>query len=435
VLESPVKGTSDIVSLMVERGGMQYLICSLKPDTQLQVNLDLYFDKGEKVAFFTKGHGKIHLSGYHIYDKNDPESNFSEKTSTTSPKKAVVVPTKKNAKKPESEEDSDDEDAFEELDESSEDSEEENKDLAKDSKKILNYKLLWSSLSQNDEEEEESDESDSDHEEDVSKKDKIVQDKKKIKKDTSTPAPGKNNGPTTQLKPAEVINLEEDDASASMNSSIGRTPMPKKKTPIVNKTNKSAQSMTPKKMNFAEASEESSDEDSGVKSSSLPVSPIKTKAMDTSSTLSASKKKKKKRKSKDALNTSNVSDNGANKSAKAGLSSATYSKTLSDGLAYEDIRVGNGPIAKKGKVVHVYYTGMLENNKVFDSREVGNKPFSFKLGTQQVISGWELGIEGMKVGGKRRLKVPAKLGYENKRMGPIPPNSTLYFNVELKAVS
>lgn len=82
----------------------------------------------------------------------------------------------------------------------------------------------------------------------------------------------------------------------------------------------------------------------------------------------------------------------------------------------------------------VYYTGKLQSGKVFDSTTSG-KPFSFKLGTKQVIPGWDFGIQGMKVGGKRRLTIPASMGYGNKKQGPIPANSTLLFDVELKGVN
>ncbi|KAM7311005.1 46 kDa FK506-binding nuclear protein isoform X3 [Ixodes scapularis] len=84
--------------------------------------------------------------------------------------------------------------------------------------------------------------------------------------------------------------------------------------------------------------------------------------------------------------------------------------------------------------VHVYYTGKLANNREFDSCRSG-KAFSFKLGKGDVIKGWETGIQGMRVGGKRRLVIPPGQGYGSTRMGDIPPNSTLYFDVELKAVS
>lgn len=108
--------------------------------------------------------------------------------------------------------------------------------------------------------------------------------------------------------------------------------------------------------------------------------------------------------------------------------------TLPGGVISTDLRLGNGPVAKPGKNVHVYYTGRLANSHVFD-KCVSGKAFSFRLGKHEVIKGWETGIEGMKVGGKRRLVIPPNQAYGNTRMGSIPANSTLYFEVELRAVS
>lgn len=107
---------------------------------------------------------------------------------------------------------------------------------------------------------------------------------------------------------------------------------------------------------------------------------------------------------------------------------------LPGGVISTDLRPGNGPVAKPGKNVHVYYTGRLANNHVFD-KCLSGKAFSFRLGKHEVIKGWETGIQGMKVGGKRRLVIPPSEAYGNTRMGSIPANSTLYFEVELKAVS
>ncbi|RWS18024.1 hypothetical protein B4U79_12832 [Dinothrombium tinctorium] len=98
-----------------------------------------------------------------------------------------------------------------------------------------------------------------------------------------------------------------------------------------------------------------------------------------------------------------------------------------------DLSVGSGPEAKKGKFLHVHYVGKLANNKEFDRS--GNKPFSFCLGAGEVIKGWEVGFLNMKVGGKRRITVPASMGYGNKKVGAIPANSTLTFDVELKAIN
>lgn len=105
-------------------------------------------------------------------------------------------------------------------------------------------------------------------------------------------------------------------------------------------------------------------------------------------------------------------------------------------MIVKDLKEGKGPEAKKGKTVHVYYSGRLkQNGKQFDACQSG-KPFKFRLGQGEVIKGWDVGVENMKVGGKRQLIVPPNLGYGNKRMGnDIPANSTLIFDVELKAVS
>lgn len=110
-------------------------------------------------------------------------------------------------------------------------------------------------------------------------------------------------------------------------------------------------------------------------------------------------------------------------------------RTLQGGLIVEDLKVGHGSEAKPGKKVAVYYEGRLKkNNKVFDSTAKG-PGFKFSLGRSEVIKGWDLGVAGMKVGGKRRLTVPHQLAYGTRGSPPvIPPNSTLVFDVELKNV-
>jgi FKBP-type peptidyl-prolyl cis-trans isomerase len=100
----------------------------------------------------------------------------------------------------------------------------------------------------------------------------------------------------------------------------------------------------------------------------------------------------------------------------------------------EDVVVGTGAEAKAGDVLTVNYTGALTNGQVFDS-SVGRQPFQFKLGAGDVIRGWEEGFSGMKVGGKRRLILPPQYAYGAQQAGPIPPNSTLIFEVELLDVS
>lgn len=110
-------------------------------------------------------------------------------------------------------------------------------------------------------------------------------------------------------------------------------------------------------------------------------------------------------------------------------------KRVVNGVEIKDIKIGTGPEAKNGKFVHVYYQGKLkQNGKMFDSCLSG-KPFKFRLGSGEVIKGWDIGVNGMKVGGKRSLTIPANLAYGNRKVGTIPANSILVFEVELKAVS
>ena len=112
-------------------------------------------------------------------------------------------------------------------------------------------------------------------------------------------------------------------------------------------------------------------------------------------------------------------------------------KTAS-GLQYQEEVVGTGAVAKSGQTASVNYTGMFTNGTKFDSNvdpAFGHvQPFSFQLGAGQVIKGWDEGVAGMKVGGKRKLIIPASLGYGAQANGPIPANSTLVFEVELLGV-
>jgi peptidylprolyl isomerase len=106
--------------------------------------------------------------------------------------------------------------------------------------------------------------------------------------------------------------------------------------------------------------------------------------------------------------------------------------TTASGLKYIDVVVGKGASPVAGKQVTVHYTGTLDNGKKFDSSVDRKEPFTFVIGVGQVIPGWDEGVMSMKVGGKRKLIIPAKLGYGARGAGGvIPPNATLHFDVEL----
>jgi len=110
--------------------------------------------------------------------------------------------------------------------------------------------------------------------------------------------------------------------------------------------------------------------------------------------------------------------------------------TTATGLSYEDLVVGEGKQAQAGDTVSVHYTGWLVDETKFDSSLDRNQPFEFQLGAGMVIKGWDEGLGGMQVGGKRKLVIPAELGYgERGAGGVIPPGATLIFEVELLAIN
>ena len=109
--------------------------------------------------------------------------------------------------------------------------------------------------------------------------------------------------------------------------------------------------------------------------------------------------------------------------------------TTDSGLIIEELEVGAGETAQSGQYVTVHYTGWLTNGTKFDSSKDRDDPFEFGLGQRQVIAGWDEGVQGMKIGGKRKLTIPPQLGYGARGAGGvIPPNATLVFEVELLAV-
>lgn len=110
--------------------------------------------------------------------------------------------------------------------------------------------------------------------------------------------------------------------------------------------------------------------------------------------------------------------------------------TTASGLVIQDVIEGSGAVACAGQTVTVHYTGWLTDGSKFDSSKDRNDPFEFPLGARHVIAGWDEGVQGMKIGGTRKLTIPPELGYGARGAGGvIPPNATLVFEVELLGLS
>ncbi|KAI8051683.1 hypothetical protein BDF22DRAFT_691730 [Syncephalis plumigaleata] len=149
-----------------------------------------------------------------------------------------------------------------------------------------------------------------------------------------------------------------------------------------------------------------------------------------------SKEKKNKKEKKEKKENTAASEPAVKKEEdKKSKATKSNRKELSNGLIIEDVETGTGPKATKGKRLAMRYIGRLMNGKVFDQNTKG-KPFNFKLGKGEVIKGWDQGIDGMQLNGKRRLTIPPKLAYGARGAPPdIPANATLQFDIQLVGIN
>ncbi|XP_012934836.1 46 kDa FK506-binding nuclear protein isoform X2 [Aplysia californica] len=383
-LENKSGSNNEFVQVLLQHESSEYLLCTLQHGKLLQQPLNLNFAAGEQVSFSLNGSGIVHLTGFVVpeYEGEMDDESFSGSdedipdlvpAGSLQGKRKAESPSKASKKlKLLTYDGGADGSDDEDDDDYVEGEEEEEEDFSDD----FDDSFF---------DEDDSEEDDEDEEEDMGSA-------KKGKKAIETPQSAKQKAQLQKKTPQQT--------EKTPNASPKKTPKQNAKTPEPTET----------------PSTPANGEDTSAKK----------------------KKKKKKKKNNEGDTSGNNSSMNESKSETPSSSSGQNSpkkRVVSGGTLVEDLKAGHGPEAKPGKMVSVYYVGTLaKNNKRFDSC-TGGKPFRFRLNQGEVIKGWDKGVNGMKVGGKRRITVPASQGYGNMKQGPIPANSTLVFEVELKAVS
>lgn len=443
----------ELVRVIVEVDECETLIANLSlKHGILQSQLDLQFESGSHVAFYTTG-GKspVHLSGYVVFDDEEvygdeeqdgKETSDEDVPSLVSPstiiaKTAVTDDTKELKNKTTDEG---------ELKRKTEDKPGHSSKKAKmlDYKEQLTKENFKVNADTSDDDSSDSEEEDSDLGENELPDFAIpvagrMEDEAKLDGDEKEGI--SKNIPKTQtlitkvtvLKDEKTPNFEKKAPMTEAQTPRAGAPTPKnKKTPKFEKKSPMTESQsekTPKSDKKSPVNEtQTSKAVSTFKSEMNPKSEKKV-PMPEKQTPKAEEKTSKKKSAKQMENLAKNSDKA--KSLQGTPPSAKVVK--SGGVTCEDLIIGTGPEAKHGKMVSVYYEGRLLNNKMFDKCDSG-KGLKFRMGYGEVISGWDVGVTGMKVGGKRRIICPPHMAYGKKGTPGIPPQSTLVFIVELKSV-
>lgn len=419
-----------VTSVMVECDNNEEFIITNLSLKNFNDSLDIMFNEGEKICFKVEGPGTVHLSGNLLEDsppggmydmetdsddveESEEEEEAAEPVEPSQKRKQDLVNGDGKAKKAKKEEgdttvdttlgDLDDTDNFAEE----EDSEDEDDDDDDDDDEDDDSEDEDTSMADTTAATEGSDDSEDDSDDD-SEEEKKPETKKEpeVKKDQVKPVNGAMT-PKGDKKPEKVEKTpKQAEKKEKQEPKTPKQDANAQKEGAVAKTSK--ESKTPK----PEAKQEAKTPKQEAKT---PKQEAKTPKVEA---------KTPKEEGKTPKTGKEVQTPGK-----------TPKKTLKGGIQVEEVKEGNGPECKPGNMVGMYYEGRLKsNNKKFDGLNAG-KPFKFKLGSGQVIKGWDIGVMGMKVGGKRKLIIPPKLGYGATGAPPdIPPNSTLVFDIECKFV-
>ncbi|KAL1928122.1 hypothetical protein VTP01DRAFT_3038 [Rhizomucor pusillus] len=362
----------------------QFALCTLVPDKVEQQLLDLILSEGEEIMFTSNGANVVHLTGNYEFDEAElyrrkPEVDKTLKMLERLRKEGLIEEDVEMGS--EDEEIKSDEADMAESDEDEEESDEEEEESEED---------------EDEEEEEESEEEEEEEKPAPTKKDK----KRVAEPIKEQPASKKQKAETQSKAKAEQEKKKQAGVKAKAEQQKKKEAEAKAKAEQEKKKQAEAKAKADQeKKKQAEAKAKADQE--------------KKKKQEEAKAKAEQEKKQAEAKAKEKKEEKSV-------------------KKLPNGLIIEELKKGQGAAVAKNDRIYVRYTGRLQkNNKVFDSN-TGGKPFSFIVGRQEVISGWDLGVVGMQINGERRLTIPPKLAYGSRGVPPdIPGNSTLIFDIKL----
>ncbi|XP_037087972.1 46 kDa FK506-binding nuclear protein-like [Pollicipes pollicipes] len=383
--------------VMINVDGQEFILCHLNKNRNPQQTLDLNFQGGDSLALYVDGQTPVpvHLTGFYNEIDDDDMEDMTMSDMSDEEEAPDLVPVTKAASLKKSKGKS--------IGAMGDVAENGSKRKGSPVKEIVPKKAKVQDAVDDDSDDDDDEDADEDDEDEDDDED-----------DDEVEAEEEEEGFSDEEDDDEEDDEDEDDEDDDDDDeSDGEPEIPLKRTqPVALKKDKLS------------ASVEKSRKENG--SVSVSESPKKKKNTDQNSAEAQKTPVQQKKKEPVTPNQQMKKEPVTPKSAK---------KTIGGGVMIEDLIVGSGAVAKRGRPVSVYYVGRLkQNNKQFD-QTVGGPGFKFRLGAKEVIKGWDVGVEGMKVGGKRRITCPPHMAYGSRGSPPvIPPNSALVFEVTLKNV-
>jgi len=391
-----------VTSVMVEcDNSEEFIIANLNMKT-FNETLDISFNDGEKICFKVEGPGTVHLTGNLLEEKEKKKESEAE---------TVVQPGEKSKKESNGGKAKKAKTSIEEEEDSNEDNDDDDDEEGSDSDEVEDSTKDGADTtaategSDDDDEDDDSEEEEEEEEEEKKPAKKVSESPKKESAVNGAMTPKGDKKPKTEKTPKQADVKSESktpkqDAKNQNEGALAKTPKQETKTPKEESKAPKQETKTPKQ------------------ETKTPKEESKTPKQETKTPKEDSK-----------------TPRPESKTPKVDKAGQIPKRTIKGGIQVEDVKEGSGPECKPGNMIGMYYEGRLKsNNKRFDGLKEG-KPFKFKLGAGQVIKGWDIGVLGMKVGGKRKLTIPAKFAYGASGAPPdIPPNSALVFDIECKFV-